>query len=60
VNRIGIYYAYWTEVWDADFHPYVDKVADLGFDVLEVNGGTVARMSPEERQALLFMRGVLK
>jgi D-psicose/D-tagatose/L-ribulose 3-epimerase len=52
VNRIGIYYAYWTESWDADFHPYIDKVAELGFDVLEVNGGTVARMSPAERRAL--------
>jgi D-psicose/D-tagatose/L-ribulose 3-epimerase len=52
VTRIGIYYAYWTHDWDADFHPFVDKVADLGFDVLEVNGGTVANMSSQERQAL--------
>jgi hypothetical protein len=37
VSKIGIYYAYWTHDWDADFHPFVDKVADLGFDVLEVN-----------------------
>ena len=42
MNKIGIYYAYWTHEWDADFHPFVDKVADLGFDVLEVNSGTVA------------------
>ena len=34
MNKIGIYYAYWTQEWDADFNPYVDKVADLGFDVL--------------------------
>ena len=52
MNRIGIYYAYWTHDWDADFHPFVDKVAELGFDVLEVNAGTIADMTPEERQSL--------
>jgi D-psicose/D-tagatose/L-ribulose 3-epimerase len=52
MNKIGIYYAYWTREWDADFHPFVDKVAALGFDLLEVNGGTIARMEPGERQRL--------
>lgn len=52
MNKVGIYYAYWTHEWDADFHPYIDKVADLGFDVLEVNAGTVAKMSTEERKNL--------
>jgi D-psicose/D-tagatose/L-ribulose 3-epimerase len=52
VNKIGIYYAYWTHDWDADFNPYVDKVADLGFDVLEVNGGTIGKMSTAERKKL--------
>jgi D-psicose/D-tagatose/L-ribulose 3-epimerase len=52
MNKIGIYYAYWTHEWDADFHPFIDKVAALGFDLLEVNGGTIARMTPEERQRL--------
>lgn len=52
MNKIGIYYAYWTHDWDADFHPFIDKVAELGFDVLEVNGGTIACMAPDERQSL--------
>jgi D-psicose/D-tagatose/L-ribulose 3-epimerase len=52
MNRFGIYYAFWTRDWDADFLPYVDKVSALGFDLLEVNGGTIARMSPEERRRL--------
>jgi len=52
MSKVGIFYAYWTHDWDADFHPFVDKAADLGFDVLEVNGGTVANMTPEERRAL--------
>ena len=52
MNKIGIYYAYWTHEWDADFHPYIDKVADLGFDVLEVNAGTIAKMATAERKQL--------
>jgi D-psicose/D-tagatose/L-ribulose 3-epimerase len=52
MNKIGIYYAYWTHDWDADFHPFIDKVADLGFDILEVNAGTIANMSSTERKAL--------
>ncbi len=52
MNKIGIYYAYWTHDWDADFVPYCAKVAGLGFDVLEVNSGTVAHMSSAERLTL--------
>lgn len=52
MNKIGIYYAYWTHDWDCDFHPYVDKVADLGFDILETNAGTIANMTPEARKSL--------
>jgi D-psicose/D-tagatose/L-ribulose 3-epimerase len=52
MNKVGIYYAYWTHAWDADFHPFIDKVARLGFDQLEVNGGTIARMTPDQRQRL--------
>lgn len=52
MSKIGIYYAYWTHDWDADFHPFIDKVADLGFDVLEVNAGTIAHMTSDERCSL--------
>lgn len=52
MSKIGIYYAYWTHEWDADFHPFIDKVSGLGFDILEINAGTVARMSTEERRSL--------
>ena len=51
-TRIGIYYAYWTQNWDADFVPFVHKVKSLGFDVLEVNAGTVTRMNNGERDRL--------
>ena len=34
--KYGIYYSYWEQEWHADFIPYVRKVKDLGFDILEV------------------------
>jgi D-psicose/D-tagatose/L-ribulose 3-epimerase len=52
MNKIGMFYAYWTHEWDADFHPYIDKAANLGFDILEVHGDSVGKMTPEERKAL--------
>jgi D-psicose/D-tagatose/L-ribulose 3-epimerase len=52
MNKIGIYYAYWTRNWDADFVPFVNKAKRLGFDVLEVNSGTVTRMPNAERDRL--------
>ena len=51
-SHIGIYYAYWTHDWDADFVPFVHKAADLGFDILEVNSGTVTNMPAAERERL--------
>ncbi|MDR3710976.1 MAG: sugar phosphate isomerase/epimerase [Capsulimonadaceae bacterium] len=51
-NKVGIYYAYWTRNWDADFVDFVPLVKRLGFDILEVNGGTIARMSIKERERL--------
>ncbi len=52
MNKIGIYYAYWNHDWDADFHPFIDKAAGLGFDVLEINAGTITRMTSAERAGL--------
>jgi D-psicose/D-tagatose/L-ribulose 3-epimerase len=34
--KFGIYYPYWEQEWSADCLKYVDKVARLGFDVLEI------------------------
>lgn len=52
MNKVGIYYAYWEHNWDADFVPYVDKVKNLGFDILEVNSGTVTNMDNPGRDRL--------
>lgn len=53
MNKVGIYYAYWTRDWDTDFHPFIDRVAKLGFDVLEVNAGTIADLSTRARLNLI-------
>jgi D-psicose/D-tagatose/L-ribulose 3-epimerase len=50
--KVGIFYAYWVHDWDVEFHPFVDKAADIGFDVLEVNAGTIAGMTPAARKVL--------
>ncbi|NQU50973.1 MAG: sugar phosphate isomerase/epimerase [Bacteroidetes bacterium] len=52
MRKIGIYYAYWATEWDVNFLPFVSKVKKLGFDQLEINGGTLVNMSTEERKRL--------
>ena len=51
-NPVGIYYAYWEKSWDADFIPYIKKVKNLGFDILEINAGAIVDMSAAEREKL--------
>ena len=47
--KYGIYYAYWEQEWDSEgFSKYVDKVAKLGFDVLEINGTPLPTYSSKE------------
>ncbi len=52
MNKIGIYFAYWTESWTGDYKYFVDKVARLGFDVLEVQPDQLLNMSRTELESL--------
>ncbi len=52
MTKTGIYYAYWTQDWNADFVPFVKKVKNLGFDILEVNAGAITQLSREEQKTL--------
>lgn len=52
LNPVGIYYAYWEKEWSADFIPYIKKVKNLGFDVLEINAGAIVDMTAKERAEL--------
>lgn len=48
----GIFYAYWVNEWGGDYLKYVDKVASLGFDVLEIGGQILDEYSPEQMKEL--------
>jgi D-psicose/D-tagatose/L-ribulose 3-epimerase len=52
MNKIGMSYTYWTQEWDVDIIPYIDKAAELGIEVLEVNAGAVGNMPSTERKNL--------
>ena len=43
--KFGTYFAYWEKEWQADYAAYCDKVAKLGFDVLEIAAAPLAEMS---------------
>lgn len=43
--KFGTYYAYWEQEWKADYLYYIDKVAKLGFDLLEVGAADMSDMS---------------
>lgn len=46
--KYGTLYAYWTSEWHGDFLYYAKKVADLGFDILEISAGKLLEMSDNE------------
>lgn len=48
----GIYYAYWEQEWAADYKRYVEKVAKLGFDILEIGAGPLPDYSEQEVKEL--------
>lgn len=45
--KYGIYYAFWEKEWVADYIPYVKKVKDLGFDILEVGCADFLKLDEE-------------
>lgn len=42
----GIYYSYWEHEWKAEFLPYIERVARLGFDILEIAAHHINDYSP--------------
>ncbi len=44
--KFGIYYSYWEQEWSADCLKYVEKVAKLGFDVIEIAAHHLNSYSP--------------
>ena len=50
--KFGTLYAYWTNEWSGDYLYYAKKVADLGFDILEISAGDLLTMTEAEIDAL--------
>ena len=44
--KFGIYYSYWEQEWSADCLKYLEKVARLGFDVIEIAAHHLNTYSP--------------
>lgn len=44
----GIYYAYWEQKWSADYIYYIEKVAGLGFDILEIAATPIPAYSKDK------------
>ncbi len=55
--KYGIYYAYWEKEWAADYIPYIEKAAKLGFDFLEI---ACTPINGYSRQTLLDIRQAAK
>lgn len=53
MNKVGIYFAYWSDSWSGEYHSYIDKVADLGFDILEI---CTASLLPLPKDELISLR----
>jgi D-psicose/D-tagatose/L-ribulose 3-epimerase len=48
----GIYYSYWEDEWRADFLGYIEKVAKLGFDLMEITAHHINDYSTERLNAI--------
>lgn len=51
-NRIGIYFAFWEQEWEADYCRYIEKVKTLGFDTLELAAGCLPDLGKEKRREI--------
>lgn len=50
--KFGTGYSYWGNEWACDYIAVTNKVADIGFDVLEIGADHLYNMSSEEIEAL--------
>ena len=46
--QYGIYYAFWEQEWDAEYTRYIEKVARLGFDILEIGAHRIAEYTQSQ------------
>ncbi len=61
MNKIGIFMNFWEKQWDADHIKYINKAADLGFDILEFQAQPLLEMTDKkiaEIKAAADARGI--
>ena len=47
MNALGIFMNFWEKNWDADHIKYINKAADIGFDILEFQAQPLLEMSKD-------------
>ena len=52
MNKIGMYYSYWIDNWEATYSSFVPMVADLGFDIFEINSSRLFAAGSQELEKL--------
>ncbi len=52
MNKLGIFMNFWEKTWDADHVKYINKAADIGFDILEFQAQALLDMSKERMREL--------
>lgn len=53
--KYGIYFAYWEQEWAVDQKQYINKVKNLGFDILEISCAMLKNISINELTELKLM-----
>ena len=51
-NKTGIFYGFWARDFDVDYVALTKKVAELGFEAIELVTESVRKMTPQERETL--------
>lgn len=51
MNKLGAYFTYWADQYDADYDESIRRAAALGFDCVGVRGTGIAKFSREKREA---------
>ena len=52
MNQLGIFMNFWEKNWDADHAKYIDKVARIGFDILEFQAQPLLDMTDDHIREL--------
>ena len=52
MNKLGIFMNFWEKKWGADHKYYIDKVAKIGYDILEFQAQPLLDMSDKECRSI--------